>query len=152
MELNQGYGLTETTGAATFFVNYEEAKARPSSVGELFPGFSAKVINHETREASPPFKEGELWLKGPGIMKEYFGNEEATSATITKDGWLKTGDLCYFDDKGYLYIVDRIKELIKHNGYQVYLTRTRYQSQIHNLKFTIYTYPVDFLTYIQRLN
>ncbi|XP_004250495.1 probable CoA ligase CCL5 [Solanum lycopersicum] len=119
VELKQGYGLTETTGAATFFVNYEEAKARPSSVGELFPGFSAKVINHETREASPPFKEGELWLKGPGIMKEYFGNEEATSATITKDGWLKTGDLCYFDDKGYLYIVDRIKELIKHNGYQV---------------------------------
>ncbi|KAK6775226.1 hypothetical protein RDI58_026227 [Solanum bulbocastanum] len=119
VELKQGYGLTETTGAATFFVNYEEAKARPSSVGVLFPSFSAKVINHETGEASPPFKEGELWLKGPGIMKEYFGNEEATSATITKDGWLKTGDLCYFDDKGYLYIVDRIKELIKHNGYQV---------------------------------
>ncbi|WMV53478.1 hypothetical protein MTR67_046863 [Solanum verrucosum] len=119
VELKQGYGLTETTGAATFFVNYEEAKARPSSVGVLFPGFSAKVINHETGEASPPFKEGELWLKGPGIMKEYFGNEEATSATITKDGWLKTGDLCYFDDKGYLYIIDRIKELIKHNGYQV---------------------------------
>ncbi|KAK6775241.1 hypothetical protein RDI58_026242 [Solanum bulbocastanum] len=115
----QGYGLTETTGAATFFVNYEEAKAHPSSVGVLFPSFSAKVINHETGEVSPPFKEGELWLKGPGIMKEYFGNEEATSATITKDGWLKTGDLCYFDDKGYLYIVDRIKELIKHNGYQV---------------------------------
>ncbi|KAH0745387.1 hypothetical protein KY285_007044 [Solanum tuberosum] len=100
VELKQGYGLTETTGAATFFVNYEEAKSRPSSVGVLFPGFSAKVINHETGEASPPFKEGELWLKGPGIMKEYFGNEEATSATITKDGWLKTGDLCYFDDKG----------------------------------------------------
>ncbi|XP_055816973.1 probable CoA ligase CCL5 [Solanum dulcamara] len=119
VELKQGYGLTETTGAATFFVTNEDSKARPSSVGVLFPGFSAKVVNHETGEASPPFKEGELWLKGPGVMKEYFGNEEATTATINKDGWLKTGDLCYFDDKGYLYIVDRIKELIKHNGYQV---------------------------------
>ncbi|MCD7452238.1 hypothetical protein HAX54_016003 [Datura stramonium] len=119
VELKQGYGLTETTGAATFFVTNEEAKARPSSVGKLFPSFSAKVVNHETGEALPPFKEGELWLKGAGVMKEYFGNEEATVATITKDGWLKTGDLCYFDDEGYLYIVDRIKELIKHNGYQV---------------------------------
>ncbi|KAM3201058.1 putative CoA ligase CCL5 [Capsicum annuum] len=119
VELKQGYGLTKTTGAATFFVTNKEAKAHPSSVGLLFPGFSAKVVNHETGEALPPFKEGELWMKGPGIMKEYFGNEEATTATITKDGWLKTGDLCYFDNEGYLYIVDRIKELIKHNGYQV---------------------------------
>ncbi|XP_059281560.1 probable CoA ligase CCL5 [Lycium ferocissimum] len=119
VELKQGYGLTETTGAATYFVTNDEAKARPSSVGVLFPSFSAKVVNHETGEALPPFKEGELWLKGPGVMKEYFGNEEATAATITKDGWLRTGDLCYFDDEGYLYIIDRIKELIKHNGYQV---------------------------------
>ncbi|XP_016470340.1 putative CoA ligase CCL5 isoform X2 [Nicotiana tabacum] len=118
VELKQGYGLTETTGAATFFVTNEEAKARPCSVGMLFPSFSAKVVNHDTGEALPPFKEGELWLKGPGVMKEYFGNEESTAATITADGWLRTGDLCYFDHEGYLYIVDRIKELIKHNGYQ----------------------------------
>ncbi|XP_009598765.2 probable CoA ligase CCL5 [Nicotiana tomentosiformis] len=119
VEIKQGYGLTETTGAATFFVTNEEAKAHPCSVGMLFPSFSAKVVNHETGEALPPFKEGELWLKGPGVMKEYFGNEESTAATITADGWFRTGDLCYFDDEGYLYIVDRIKELIKHNGYQV---------------------------------
>ncbi|OIT36951.1 4-coumarate--coa ligase-like 4, partial [Nicotiana attenuata] len=119
VELKQGYGLTETTGAATFFITNEEAKARPCSAGMLFPTFSAKVVDHETGEAMPPFKEGELWLKGPGVMKEYFGNEESTAATITADGWLRTGDLCYFDDEGYLYIVDRIKELIKHNGYQV---------------------------------
>lgn len=52
-------------------------------------------------------------------MKGYLGNAEATTATITSDGWLQTGDLCYFDEDGFLYIVDRIKELIKHNGYQV---------------------------------
>ncbi|KAJ8557549.1 hypothetical protein K7X08_003174 [Anisodus acutangulus] len=92
VELKQGYGLTETTGAATFFVTNEEVKARPSSVGMLFPGFSAELVNHEKEETLPPFKEGELWVKVPGV---YFGNEEATAATITKDGWLRTGDLCW---------------------------------------------------------
>jgi OPC-8:0 CoA ligase-1 len=52
-------------------------------------------------------------------MKEYLGNVEATTATIDSDGWLKTGDLCYIDENGIVYIVERIKELIKHKGYQV---------------------------------
>ncbi|KAK7858896.1 4-coumarate--coa ligase-like 5 [Quercus suber] len=51
-------------------------------------------------------------------MKGYLGNVEATSATIDSDGWLKTGDLCYIDGDGFIFIVDRIKELIKHNGYR----------------------------------
>ena len=67
----------------------------------------------------PPNRKGELWLKSPTVMKGYLGNEAATAATIDSDGWLRTGDLCYFDENGVLYIVDRIKELIKHNGYQV---------------------------------
>ncbi|KAE8663752.1 putative Filamin-A-interacting protein [Hibiscus syriacus] len=98
VELRQGYGLTESCGAATAFV-LDGAKAHPGL-------------------ALPPYKEGELWLKGPSIMKGYFRNEEATNATLGKDGWLKTGDLGYFDENGFLYIVDRIKELINHNGYQ----------------------------------
>ncbi|KAI3470524.1 hypothetical protein Pfo_027187 [Paulownia fortunei] len=119
VELRPGYGLTESCGAATFFVSNEEAKARPASSARLVPCFSAKVVDVETGLALPPYGEGELWLKSPTVMKEYLGNDEATAATFDSDGWLKTGDLCYFDDEGYIYIVDRIKELIKHNGYQV---------------------------------
>lgn len=52
-------------------------------------------------------------------MKGYLGNLEATTATIDSEGWLRTGDLCYIDENGFVYIVERIKELIKHNGYQV---------------------------------
>ncbi|KAE8714753.1 4-coumarate--CoA ligase-like 4 [Hibiscus syriacus] len=119
VEMRQGYGLTESCGTATGFVFDDEAKAHPGSCGALLPTFSAKVVDIETGSALPPYKEGELWLKGPSIMKGYLRNEEATNATLDKDGWLKTGDLGYFDEEGFVYIVDRIKELIKHNGYQV---------------------------------
>nr|GEV92365.1 4-coumarate--CoA ligase-like 5 [Tanacetum cinerariifolium] len=119
VELKPGYGLTESCGAAGFFVSSEEAKARSAASGGLLPTFSAKVVDIERGVAQPPYGEGELWLKGPAVMKGYLGNEAATNATMVDDGWLRTGDLCYFDEDGYLFIVDRIKELIKHKGYQV---------------------------------
>ncbi|KAJ9175473.1 hypothetical protein P3X46_014024 [Hevea brasiliensis] len=119
VELRQGYGLTESCGAATFFVSDEQAKAHPGSCGRLIPTFSAKVADIATGLALPPCREGEIWIKSPTVMKGYLKNEEATAATLASDGWLKTGDLGYFDEDGFLYILDRIKELIKHNGYQV---------------------------------
>lgn len=118
VELRQGYGLTESSGAASFFVSDEQAKTHPASCGMLVPTFSAKVVDVGTGLALPPCREGELWIRSPTIMKGYLGNEEATAATLDSDGWLKTGDLSYFDENGFLHIVDRIKELIKHNGYQ----------------------------------
>lgn len=99
-----------------FFVSDKDAKAHPDSCGKLIPTFSAKVIDTETGKPLPPNKEGELWLKSPTIMKEYLGNLEATSSTIDSEGWLRTGDLSYIDDNGFVHIVERIKELIKHNG------------------------------------
>ncbi|KAK9064057.1 hypothetical protein SSX86_017929 [Deinandra increscens subsp. villosa] len=119
IDLKPGYGLTESCGAASFFVTGEEAKARSAASGALLPSFCAKVVDPVTRIAMGPCGEGELWLKGPAVMKGYLGNEMATSATIDSEGWLRTGDLCYFDEDGYLFVVDRIKELIKYNGYQV---------------------------------
>lgn len=119
VELRPGYGLTESSGAATFFISHEDAKRRAGSCGRLVPRFCAKIVDTETGKALPPYKEGELWLKSPTVMKEYLGKSEATVETVSGDGWLRTGDLCYFDEDGFLFVVDRIKELIKHNGYQV---------------------------------
>lgn len=121
VELRPGYGLTESGGAATFSVSDREAKLHSASCGRLLPTILGKIVDPETGKPLPPYKEGELWLKSSGsiIMKEYLGKEEETADAIDPLGWLKTGDLCYFDENGFLYIVDRIKELIKHNGYQV---------------------------------
>lgn len=78
-----------------------------------------QVIDIKTGNAMPSMREGEVCFKGPFLMKGYKNNIKATMEIIDKDGWLHTGDIGYFDSKGYLYIVDRLKELIKFKGYQV---------------------------------
>lgn len=117
--INQGYGLTETTLA----VLSASASARKlGSVGKLVPGVSAKVISIEengTAEPLGPNCEGELCFKGDIIMKGYCNDEKSTKATIDKHGWLHSGDVGYYDEDGYFYIVDRLKELIKYKGFQV---------------------------------
>ncbi|CAA3003491.1 4-coumarate-- ligase-like 9 [Olea europaea subsp. europaea] len=118
VDIGQGYGLTETTGAATRAIGPDEAK-RYGSVGRLSENLEAKIVDPENGEALPPGKHGELWLRGPIIMKGYAGDDGATTATLDSEGWLKTGDLCYFDSDGFLFIVDRLKELIKYKAYQV---------------------------------
>lgn len=118
VEIVQGYGLTETGGGGASIKDANEAK-RFGSVGPLAENMVAKIVDPETGEALPPGKQGELWLQGPTIMRGYVGNDEATAATLDSEGWLKTGDLCYFDNDGFLYIVDRLKELIKYKAYQV---------------------------------
>lgn len=74
--------------------------------------------NHTPVELGP-YEHGEIWLRGPHIMKGYWKNPSATSATVTVDGWLKTGDVAYFDKEHKFYITGRAKELIKVNGLQV---------------------------------
>ncbi|KAJ0110648.1 hypothetical protein Patl1_02973 [Pistacia atlantica] len=116
--LGQGYGLTETAGAIFLTKGPEEAKLW-GSTGRLSGSFEGKIVDPETGEALPPCKEGELWVKGPSVMKGYVGEEESTSATLFSDGWLRTGDICYINEDGFLFVVDRLKELIKYRGYQV---------------------------------
>lgn len=118
VEIVQGYGMTETAGAAARTLGPDESE-RYGSVGRLSELFEAKIVDPSTGEALPPGRQGELWLRGPMIMKGYVGDKEATAETFSPDGWLKTGDLCYFDSDGLLYIVDRLKELIKYKAYQV---------------------------------
>ncbi|KAJ4821861.1 4-coumarate--CoA ligase-like 9 [Turnera subulata] len=118
VEIVQGYGLTETCAGAARTLGPEEME-QFASVGRLSENMEAKIVDPESGEALPPGQKGELWLRGPTVMKGYVGDAKATAETLDSEGWLKTGDLCYFDYKGLLYIIDRLKELIKYKGYQV---------------------------------
>ncbi|KAL5099877.1 hypothetical protein RYX36_004204 [Vicia faba] len=118
VDLIQAYGMTESAavGSCCFdsdkFHNY-------SSVGLLAPNMEAKVVDVNNGALLPPGRSGGLWLRGPSITKGYLNNEEATMASIDKDGWLNTGDIVYFDENGYLYLCDRLKDMIKYKGFQV---------------------------------
>ena len=78
-----------------------------------------KIIAVETGEELGAEQEGEVLIRGPQVMKGYLNNPQATAETIDDEGWLRTGDVGYVDGDGYLYIVDRVKELIKYKGFQV---------------------------------
>lgn len=78
-----------------------------------------KVVDADG-QALPLGERGELLFKGPNVMQGYWKNLEATNETLTRDGWLRTGDVAYIDSDGYVFLVDRLKELIKVKGYQVF--------------------------------
>lgn len=87
--------------------------------GILVAGTEGKIVDPVSGADLPYDVEGELLIRGPQVMKGYFNNADATSATIRADGWLHTGDIGKFDDNGWLIITDRCKELIKYKGFQV---------------------------------
>lgn len=113
--INQGYGLTETTGGIVYALG-ENRKL--GSIGQLGASIYGKVIDLKTGRALGPNHQGELCFKGDCVMKGYIGDNKATDETI-RNGWIHTGDVGYFDEDLNFFIVDRLKELIKYKGFQV---------------------------------
>jgi acyl-CoA synthetase (AMP-forming)/AMP-acid ligase II len=116
--IRQGYGMTETS-PVTHSSPAPPLEAKFGSVGVAAPNTECKIIDLETGEALGPGQKGEVWVRGPQVMKGYLNNPEATAQTIDSEGWLHTGDIGYADEDGHFFIVDRAKELIKYKGLQV---------------------------------
>ncbi|MBI1884876.1 MAG: AMP-binding protein [Chloroflexi bacterium] len=112
----QGYGLTETSAVANANP-YNRVKI--TSVGPPISDTREKVVDVTDGRELGPGEPGELLISGPQIMQGYWQNPQETADTITPDGWLRTGDIAQFDEDGYVYVIDRKKELIKYKGYQV---------------------------------
>eukprot|EP00092_Neocalanus_flemingeri_P018391 GFUD01019904.1.p1 GENE.GFUD01019904.1~~GFUD01019904.1.p1 ORF type:complete len:566 (-),score=147.84 GFUD01019904.1:456-2153(-) len=115
-ELKEGYGMTEAPVVTRTRIDRPEEKL--GSVGKIICNVSAKVVDLDSNKALGPNQSGELFIKGPHVMAGYFQNKEATEESF-EDGWFRTGDVVYYDEEGYVYIVDRIKDMIKVKGYQV---------------------------------
>ncbi len=112
----QGYGMTELSPMSHCV---PPGRLRPGSVGVATPSTEWKIADPGTGDALPVGTEGEVWVRGPQVMLGYLGNPEATARSLLPDGWLRTGDLGVADEEGYLFIRDRLKELIKVKGFQV---------------------------------
>ena len=111
----QGYGMTELSPVSHATI---PGQGKPGSSGVTVSNTECRIVDAEGNDLGVD-EDGELWIRGPQVMKGYLNNEEATAATIDADGWLHTGDVAHLDEDGHIYIVDRIKELIKFKGFQV---------------------------------
>ena len=115
----QGYGLTETSPLANLDFA-EPERQRPGSIGPAASDTEEKVVDIEDPAKEVPFGEsGELMIRGPQVMQGYYNDPAATAETLTSDGWLHTGDIVRMDEDGYVWVLDRKKELIKYKGFQV---------------------------------
>ena len=114
-EIIQGYGMTECMAVSASPAGSD----RPHSAGTPLPNTEFRIVKVDTGIDCGPGEQGEVWVRGPQVMKGYLNRPDATAELITADGWLKTGDIAFLAEDRFLYIVDRLKELIKYNGYQV---------------------------------
>jgi long-chain acyl-CoA synthetase len=114
---SNGYGLTETSSLSTMNTGDDYVR-KPDSVGPPVPVVTVKVVDPGGRDL-PTGAVGELWIKGPNVVKGYWGKPEATAETFS-DGWLHTGDVARVDDEGFVYIVDRAKDMLIRGGENIY--------------------------------
>jgi 4-coumarate--CoA ligase len=115
-EVVQGYGMTELSPVSQLT---PPGMFKAGSVGVTTPNTEMRIVNVETGQDQGIDGDGEMWIRGPQVMKGYLNNPQATADTIDDDGWLHTGDIGHIDSDGHVFIVDRLKELIKYKGFQV---------------------------------
>ena len=115
-EVVQGYGMTELSPVSHAT---PPGMFKAGSSGVTVSNTESRIVDPDTGEDQPFGERGELWVRGPQVMKGYLNNPEATAATLDSDGWLHTGDVAIIDEDHHMTIVDRVKELIKYNGFQV---------------------------------
>jgi acyl-CoA synthetase (AMP-forming)/AMP-acid ligase II len=115
-EVVQGYGMTELSPVSHLT---RPGEFKPGSVGVTAPNTEMRIVDPASGEDLGIDVDGEICVRGPQVMKGYLNNPEATASTVDADGWLYTGDLGHVDAEGHVYVVDRLKELIKYKGFQV---------------------------------
>jgi len=115
-EVVQGYGMTEASPVTHMT---PAGGYKPGSVGVTVPNTATRIVDPLTGENLDVGSDGEVWVQGPQVMQGYLNNPEASAVTVDDDGWLHTGDIGHLDADGHLYVVDRLKELIKYKGFQV---------------------------------
>lgn len=115
-EVVQGYGMTELSPVTHAT---PDGWGRPGTIGVLVPNTECRVVDPDSGADVGVGEDGELWIRGPQVMKGYLNNPEATAATVDDHGWLHTGDIGHADDDGHFVVLDRLKELIKYKGFQV---------------------------------
>jgi long-chain acyl-CoA synthetase len=116
VEIIEGYGLTEGTGVST--VNPPLGKRKPGSIGVALPEQDVRILDDNNNEL-PAGEKGEICVKGDAVMIGYLNQDAATKETL-KDGWLHTGDMAYMDEEGFMFIVDRKKDMINRGGENIY--------------------------------
>lgn len=116
LNIKQAWGMSELSPLGTL---NSDLNAKSGSIGPVIPSTYGKILDVETGKSLGPNKPGELLIKGPQVMMGYFNDTDKTEETISDGGWLRTGDLAYYDEDGYIFITDRIKELMKVRGFQV---------------------------------
>ncbi len=127
----EGWGMTETSPIGTF--TPRDAQFRPGSCGIPYPGTLMKLVDVANPDREVKLGErGEICVKGPNIMKGYWKNPEATANSMTADGFFRTGDVGTMDEDGFVYIVDRTKDMLLCGGFNVYP---------RNIEEAIYQHP-----------
>jgi acyl-CoA synthetase (AMP-forming)/AMP-acid ligase II len=117
--VRQAYGMTELS-PGTHVVPLDAVDPPPGAVGRLLPSTEMRILSlDDPAQDAEPGAEGEVAIRGPQVMKGYLGRPDATAAMIDAEGWVHTGDVGRVDEDGWLFVVDRVKELIKYKGFQV---------------------------------